>query len=151
MKATFSILWFWKDSLNSSGQQFHQYQQKEQSLLTLARWAHKNKWPYQSRSCLGSDKNIVHNGIKELGCYGSIQIQLQYLLQLNCRLILAIDSNQCLSSLTLWVRTPLRQARYNIMWYSDLRQVGGLLWVLWFPSSIKLTTTIMLKYCWMWR
>jgi len=55
----------------------------------------------KSRSCLGSDKYSVHNGIKDLGCYGSNQIQLQYLLQLNCWLILAINSNQCLSSLTL--------------------------------------------------
>jgi len=62
-----------------------------------------------SRSCLGSDKYSVHTGIKGLGCYGSNQIQLQYLLQLNCWLILAINSNQCLSPLTLWVRTPLRR------------------------------------------
>jgi hypothetical protein len=32
--------------------------------------------------------------------------------------------------------------RYNIMFVSDLRQVGGLFQVLWFPPPIKLTATI---------
>jgi hypothetical protein len=34
---------------------------------------------------------------------------------------------------------------YNIMWkkiVSDLRQVGGFLWVFRFPPSIKLTATV---------
>ena len=55
--------------------------------------------------------------------------------------------NQCLSPLKLWVRIPLmaRCTQYNIMWYgflSDLRQVGGFLWILRFPPLIKLTATI---------
>jgi hypothetical protein len=33
---------------------------------------------------------------------------------------------------------------YVIMFVSDLWQVSGFLWVLWFPSAIKL------KYCWKW-
>jgi len=73
--------------------------------------------PYEARkprSCLGSDKYIVHTGIKDLGCYGSNQIQLQYLLQLNCGLIVATNSDKCLSLLTLWVRIPLR--RGTILW-----------------------------------
>jgi len=31
---------------------------------------------------------------------------------------------------------------YVIKFISDLQQVGGFLWVLWFPPSIKLTATI---------
>ena len=30
---------------------------------------------------------------------------------------------------------------------SDLQQVSGFLWVLWYPPSIKLTTMIKLNYC----
>ena len=36
---------------------------------------------------------------------------------------------------------------YVIKFVSDLRQVGGFLWVLRFPPPIKLTATIQLKYC----
>jgi hypothetical protein len=36
---------------------------------------------------------------------------------------------------------------YVITIVSDLRQVGGFLWVLWFPPPIKLTATI---YSWVW-
>jgi hypothetical protein len=44
----------------------------------------------------------------------------------------------------LWVRIPLmaKCTRYNIMFVSDLRQVGGFLRVLRFPAPIKLTATI---------
>jgi hypothetical protein len=39
-----------------------------------------------------------------------------------------------------------------IKFVSDLRQVSGFfLWVLWFPSPIKLTSMIYLKYCWKWH
>ena len=37
--------------------------------------------------------------------------------------------------------------RYVIKFASDLRQVGGFLWVFRFPLPIKLTVTIYLKYC----
>ena len=40
---------------------------------------------------------------------------------------------------------------YVIMFVSDLQQVGGFLWVLWFPPPMKLSTTIELKYCWKWH
>ena len=40
---------------------------------------------------------------------------------------------------------------YVIKFVSDLRQVCGFLRVLWFPPSIKLIATILLKYCWKWR
>jgi hypothetical protein len=40
---------------------------------------------------------------------------------------------------------------YVIKFVSDLRQVGGFLWVLQFPPPIKLAATIWLKYCWKWR
>ena len=40
---------------------------------------------------------------------------------------------------------------YEIKFVSDLRQVGGFLRALRFPSPIKLTTIIYLKYCWKWR
>jgi len=40
---------------------------------------------------------------------------------------------------------------YVLKFVSDLRQVGGFLRVLRFPPPIKLTTTILLKYCWKWR
>ena len=50
--------------------------------------------------------------------------------------------NQCLSPLKLWVRTPFmaRCTRYNhyvIKFVSDLRQIGGFLWVLRFPPANK--------------
>ena len=46
---------------------------------------------------------------------------------------------------------PAQEMKHSIQHYvikcvSDLRQVGGFLWVLWFPSLIKLTATIWLKY-----
>ena len=40
---------------------------------------------------------------------------------------------------------------YVITIVSDLRQVGGFLWVLRFPPPIKLTAMIWLQYCWKWR
>jgi hypothetical protein len=43
--------------------------------------------------------------------------------------------------------------RYNIYvikFVSCLRQIGGVFCVLWFPSPIKLTVTIELRYCWKW-
>ena len=42
-----------------------------------------------------------------------------------------------------------RCTRYNIVikFVSDLRQVSGFLWVLWFPPPVKLTATKQLKYC----
>jgi hypothetical protein len=40
---------------------------------------------------------------------------------------------------------------YVIKFDSDLQLVGGYLRVLLFPQSIKLTATISLKYCRMWR
>ena len=58
--------------------------------------------------------------------------------------------NPCLSLLALWVRSHLRKVysiqHYVIQFVSDLRQVGGFLRV-----QIKLTATILLKYCWKWR
>ena len=36
--------------------------------------------------------------------------------------------------------------QYVIKFVSDLRQVGGFLWVLRFPPPVKLTDTIQLKY-----
>ena len=36
---------------------------------------------------------------------------------------------------------------YVIKFVSDLRQIGGLLQVLWFPLPIRLTAMIQLKYC----
>ena len=55
--------------------------------------------------------------------------------------------NQCLSPLTLWFRITLEGEVYSIQQYvikfvSDLRQVGGFLWVIWFPPPIKLNATI---------
>jgi len=38
-----------------------------------------------------------------------------------------------------------------IKFVSDLRQVSGFLWVLWFPPSIRMIATIWLKYCWKWH
>jgi len=49
----------WKESLNSDGQQFHQYQQNEQSPLTLTHWTQKrehNIWHWKSMSPLGTGK-----------------------------------------------------------------------------------------------
>jgi hypothetical protein len=58
----------------------------------------------------------------------------------------ACTCNQCLSQLTLWVRTPLRRGALDTTLcnkvFSNLRQVGGFLRVLWFPPPIKLTATI---------
>jgi len=35
----------WEASLNSDGQQFHQYQQNAQSPLALTQWTHIKPWP----------------------------------------------------------------------------------------------------------
>jgi len=40
--------------------------------------------------------------------------------------------------------------RSVIKFVSALRQVGGFLWVLWFPPPIKLSAAIKLKYSWKW-
>jgi len=40
---------------------------------------------------------------------------------------------------------------YVIKFVSDLRQVGGFLRILRFLPPMKLTATILLKYCWKWR
>jgi hypothetical protein len=40
---------------------------------------------------------------------------------------------------------------YVIKFVSDLRQVGGFIWVLRFPPPIKLTATKQLKYCFLWK
>ena len=55
--------------------------------------------------------------------------------------------NPCLSSLLLWVRTPVHGEVYSIQQYaikcvSDLRQFGGFLRVLRFPPPIKSASTI---------
>ena len=59
-----------------------------------------------------------------------------------CRIL----CNQCLSPLTLWVRirsVEMCTIQPNVIKFvSDLRQVGGFLWVLWFPQPIKLTATV---------
>ena len=39
--STGNIVDIMKESLNSDGQQFHQYQQKEQPFLTSKHWTHK--------------------------------------------------------------------------------------------------------------
>ena len=55
--------------------------------------------------------------------------------------------NQCLSPLTLWVPISLRRCILNTTFdyvlklVSDLREVGGFLWVLRLPQPIKLTAT----------
>ena len=50
--------------------------------------------------------------------------------------------NQSLSPLMLESRSGQGVQHYVIKIVSDLRQVGGFLWVLQFPPQIKLTTTI---------
>jgi hypothetical protein len=67
-----------------------------------------------------------------------------------------ILSNQCLSPLKLWVWIPpvVRCTRLNIMWSSlsvTCRRSVVFLWVLRFPPSIKLTTSIKQKYYWKWH
>jgi hypothetical protein len=64
--------------------------------------------------------------------------------------------NQCLSPLKLWVWIPpvVRCTRLNIMWSSlsvTCRRSVVFLWVLRFPPSIKLTTSIKQKYYWKWH
>ena len=51
---------------------------------------------------------------------------------------------------------PAQAMKHSIQHYvikcvSGLRQVGGFLWVLWFPPPIKLTATIWMKYFCKWR
>ena len=58
--------------------------------------------------------------------------------------------NQCLLPLKVVSSRPVHFEVYSIQHYvikfgSDLRQVGGFLRVLWFPSSIKYITEILLK------
>ena len=61
-------------------------------------------------------------------------------------LIYSYICNQCLLPLTLWVRTSLRQGVLDTTlcdkFVSDLWQVGGFLWILWFPPPIKLIVTL---------
>ena len=57
--------------------------------------------------------------------------------------------NQCLSPLKVVSSNPVHGEMYSIQHYvihfvSDLRQVGGFLWVFRCPPPIKMTTT---KYC----
>jgi hypothetical protein len=55
-----------------------------------------------------------------------------------------------LSNDSHYMDVDVRYKMYAIKFVSDLRQVGGFLCVFWFPSPIKLTATIKLKYCWKW-
>jgi hypothetical protein len=50
-----------------------------------------------------------------------------------------------------FIRIVCVYVRTSIVYSSDWCQLGGSLWVLRFPPPIKLTATIWLKYCWMWR
>jgi hypothetical protein len=50
-----------KKTINSDGQQFHQYQQSERSPFTWIRWTHKidhDTWRWRSRSWLGRDTTM---------------------------------------------------------------------------------------------
>jgi len=63
--------------------------------------------------------------------------------------------NHRLSLLTLWIWTPLRRVVLDTALcdkvISDLRQDGGFLYVLRFPSPLKLIAQIQSKYCWKCR
>ena len=57
------------------------------------------------------------------------------------------QGNQCLSPLIFGSSSPTHGEVYSIQHYvikfvSDLLQVGGFLWLFWFPPPIKLTATI---------
>jgi hypothetical protein len=55
-------LGLWKECLNSDGQQFHQYQQNEQSLLTLTehkQWLWHMMLEIQDQSCLYSEWKVT--------------------------------------------------------------------------------------------
>jgi hypothetical protein len=43
-------MFLWKESLNSDGQQFHQYHQKEQHPLALTLWTQKSTTTYDVRN-----------------------------------------------------------------------------------------------------
>ena len=45
-------MFLWKESINSDGQQFHQYQQNKQSPLTSHNWAYKKDHPGNPDPCL---------------------------------------------------------------------------------------------------
>ena len=81
---------------------------------------------------------ILCNQLVLLWC----RILCKQLVLLWCRIL----CNQCLSPLTLWVRirsVEMCTIQPNVIKFvSDLRQVGGFLWVLWFPQPIKLTATV---------
>ena len=81
---------------------------------------------------------ILCNPLVLLWC----RILCKQLVLLWCRIL----CNQCLSPLTLWVRirsVEMCTIQPNVIKFvSDLRQVGGFLWVLWFPQPIKLTATV---------
>ena len=81
---------------------------------------------------------ILCNPLVLLWC----RILCKQLVLLLCRIL----CNQCLSPLTLWVRirsVEMCTIQPNVIKFvSDLRQVGGFLWVLWFPQPIKLTATV---------
>ena len=76
----------------------------------------------------------------------------KYICHINCFILVSheyYDSFEVVSS------NPAHGVVYSIQHYvitfvSDLWQVGGFLGVLRLPPPIKLTSTILLKYCWKW-
>jgi hypothetical protein len=94
-------------------------------------WSQEMKNTHMTGSCIAFINDNTYRGLSWPWTYGS------WIYNYLC--------NQCRSPLMLWLRISCDK------FVGDLRQVGGLLHVLRFPPSIKLATTLSLKYCWKWR
>ena len=67
------------------------------------------------------------------------------------RMVVGYTTTYAISTYPHWCEFESRSGsgvqHYVIKFVSDLWQVSGFLWVLWFPPPGKLTTTTKLKYC----
>ena len=132
----------------------------------------RNPW----QQCdLNGGNDFQYNLVEEGGCMFSeisqwpqvihINIFLDYNLLFSYEFYLRVSFIQLLdlhlpmqsvhitSSVVSYNSAQARCTRYNIVikFVIGLRQVCGFLCALWLPSPIKLTVTIKLKYCLMWR
>jgi hypothetical protein len=61
-----------KETLNSDGQQFHQYQQNELSTLTFTHWTYNKQWHMTLEIQILSWNALSHNTILKFHCGGQI-------------------------------------------------------------------------------
>ena len=130
------LLSFWKESLNSAGQQFHQYQRNKLP-LTSNKWTRKDYdihvWNLQCWRWILSDQQSINHVELTVTSEGPLWSWSYSSWNYNYL------NNQCLSPLKLQVQIPLRWDVLDkvIKFVSDLWQVSGFLWVLLISSTNK--------------